>query len=234
LLLSDAKSLHINGKSVKEAWMGGKQVWAATPALPYTPLEYIQTRTGTGGYLINYTPPYNAHLEFKMAQMMSSDNLYDSSKDYFIIDAGYGCRMYYEFSRGSTAKSWLTYALGASSTSNIYQSGWNILTYDKALDFVVKDTVLSVNGYTGNASTQKYAPTKQLMICENQGGTSAATPAAMKIYEFKIFDPDTGELIIHLIPVLKNEDNKPYLYDLINDVYYSHSGTTSPLWKKLA
>jgi hypothetical protein len=228
--------LHINGKNVKEAWMGGNKVWTATVELPYTRLEYIETTQKTGGYTLDYTPPYNAHMEFTMAQMITGNTtLNASTNDYYILDCGYGCRLYYEYSKGSSYKSWLTYSLGESSTNNIYTTGYDAISYNVVTDFIIKDQTLTAGTRTGTKQTGTRVPSNPLKICGTYNTSSAAVSAPMKIYEFKIFDPDTEELICHLIPVLKKEDNKPYLYDLINDVYYRHESTSyAPSYGRLA
>lgn len=45
----------------------------------------------------------------------------------------------------------------------------------------------------------------------------------IKLYSFKIYENNT--LVRNMIPCLRNSDNKPGLYDLVNDMFYTNAGT---------
>jgi hypothetical protein len=48
-------------------------------------------------------------------------------------------------------------------------------------------------------------------------------PVPMKLSNFKI--TLSGNCVMNCIPVLRNADGKPGLYDLVNDVFYTNAGT---------
>lgn len=44
---------------------------------------------------------------------------------------------------------------------------------------------------------------------------------------------DNGVVVRHLIPVVRNSDDKPGMYDLVNDVFYTNQGTGEFTWGEL-
>jgi len=44
---------------------------------------------------------------------------------------------------------------------------------------------------------------------------------------------DNGVVVRYLIPMLRNSDNKPGMYDLVNDVFYTNAGTGEFTWGEL-
>ena len=53
-----------------------------------------------------------------------------------------------------------------------------------------------------------------------------------KLYYFKIYD--SGTLVRDFIPVIRKSDNKPWLYDLVNDQFYTNAGTGEFNYKEYA
>ena len=53
--------------------------------------------------------------------------------------------------------------------------------------------------------------------------TYSVTYAKMKIYQCKIYA--SGVLVRNYIPVIRNSDNKPGMYDVLNKTFYVNSGT---------
>lgn len=53
----------------------------------------------------------------------------------------------------------------------------------------------------------------------------------MKIYSYKL--SQNSILVRHFIPVVRNTDEKPGMYDLVNDVFYTNAGTGEFTWGEL-
>lgn len=49
--------------------------------------------------------------------------------------------------------------------------------------------------------------------------------AHIKLYGLKFFQKDTNKIVQDFIPCYRKEDNKPGLYDRVNDVFYANGGT---------
>lgn len=45
---------------------------------------------------------------------------------------------------------------------------------------------------------------------------------------------DNDVIVRHLIPVVRNTDNKPGMYDLVNDVFYTNAGTGDFTWGEIS
>ena len=45
----------------------------------------------------------------------------------------------------------------------------------------------------------------------------------IRLYDFKVYDNDT--LVRNFIPCIRKSDNKPGLYDLANNEFYTNQGT---------
>ena len=109
-------------------------------------------------------------------------------------------------------------------------------TSDKNLK-VYKDDNLSLNlTYTGTVMTKQnsYNPTASkvgnIFLFANHNTLRSETPETaiqnigrMKLYSFKMYDNDV--LVRNFIPCKRNSDNEIGLYDEVNDVFYTNSGT---------
>lgn len=65
-------------------------------------------------------------------------------------------------------------------------------------------------------------PYNIFIFAMNNSGT-AIYNAKFRLYSYQLYDGDT--LIRNLVPMLRNSDNKPGLYDLVNRVFYTNQGT---------
>ena len=77
---------------------------------------------------------------------------------------------------------------------------------------------------TANAGEFSLNLNAQLFV-QYAGGTTYNNYAYARLYTFKIYD--NGVLVRDFIPCYRNSDNEVGLYDLVNDVFYTNSGTGS-------
>lgn len=45
---------------------------------------------------------------------------------------------------------------------------------------------------------------------------------------------DNNIVVRHFIPVVRNSDDKPGMYDLVNDVFYTNQGTGEFTWGEIS
>ena len=57
----------------------------------------------------------------------------------------------------------------------------------------------------------------------NNNGTAAIQNAGVAYYGMKIYDNNT--LVRNFIPVLRNSDNKPGMYDRVTKTFFTNQGT---------
>lgn len=224
MLLSDAKRYIINGKEAKELWFGGNKVWEAQKE--YTLLEYVQTSSSTGGIDIGYIPTNTTKMELTFAQLGIEDKSPSSQSDAYLFDAGWGYRAVYRHGYGSGNHSHaVSYSFGALgfTTGYIESSGSqarpiikkNIKTVLKVYDKKIE----VVGGETGGVDTGTGKVPNTTLLLGGAGYSTSYNFCPQKIYSCKITNDD-GVLVRDLIPVLKTDDQIPYLYDLVNREYY--------------
>lgn len=238
MLLDNNATYYINGQSVKEMWLDGMQIYTpASAAASYTRLDWIKTTSTTGGYMLDYIPEYTDHMELTVAQMYIKDNSTATSDTSIPFDAGWGYRATYS-ARYVTGQypfngTNFVYAIGTSSLgTGISVDKVRLLPYDKATTITIKDRKGSIGSRTGAACTGNAIPEKNLLIGgEDHNGNTTWKFKDWKIFECKIFKGD--ELVLHVIPVLKHEDLKPYLYDLVNDKFYETTKNVFPTYGTL-
>lgn len=67
----------------------------------------------------------------------------------------------------------------------------------------------------------------EIFACYNN--REGVNPVKMRLYSFKIFEGglngNGGALLMDFIPCYRTFDNKPGLYDAVNDVFYTNQGT---------
>lgn len=68
-------------------------------------------------------------------------------------------------------------------------------------------------------------------ICLFRSSTSKYHPISARIFYFIICE--NGQEARYLIPMLRNSDNKPGMYDLVNDVFYTNQGTGEFTWGEM-
>ena len=82
--------------------------------------------------------------------------------------------------------------------------------------------------YTGNSGTTRQlsttftSPVPITVFALNQNGT-ITQHGKLRLYSFKLYDNNT--LVRNFVPAVRNSDNKPGLYDEVNDIFYTNQGT---------
>lgn len=75
------------------------------------------------------------------------------------------------------------------------------------------------------------SPSNMCIFALNDNGTVKEN-SSYKLYYFKIWNNWT--LVRDFIPVIRISDNKPWLYDLVNDTFYTNQGTWEFTYKEYA
>lgn len=171
----------------------------------YKEVEYLES-TGTQYLNLNFT--------------MDSDKSY--TLDFIMTEYG---RLAFGSRYGTTNR---TFVFNTGS-EGVYTASYgnerkNIGAVDNLRHTVsVIDRVLTFDGTIINtfSATIFTAYTCYLFAATQQ--TSLQTPAALKVFSCKIWD--SGTLIRDLVPCYRKSDNKPGMYDLVNKVFYTNSGT---------
>jgi hypothetical protein len=237
LLLDNNATYYINGQSVKELWLDGMQIYAPTAAASYTRLDWIKTTSTTGGYQFDYIPEYTDHMELTVAQLYIKDNTTSSSETSVPFDAGWGYRATYATryvtGQNSFNGSDFVYAIGTSNLgSGISVDKVRLLPYDQATTIIIDNQTGKIGNRTGTKCSGTSQPTKNLMIGgQDHNGNTTWKFKDWKVFECKIYKGD--ELVLHAIPVLKHEDLKPYMYDLVNDKFYETTKNVFPTYGTL-
>ena len=95
------------------------------------------------------------------------------------------------------------------------------------------NTAYNIVDWTTATNTATFVePNLNMYIFARNGTTSTEKKCPMKLYYFKIYDNWT--LVRDFIPVLRISDNKPWLYDLVNNVFYANAGTGEFTYAKSA
>lgn len=180
-------------------------------ALPseYTQLKYIQS-TGTQYINTGFSPNQDTKIIADMAYFG------ESSKN--IFGAYYRQSIFRQYNFGLTVNSDKNFVFvwGAGSVTGP--------TYDNNRHlFELYQATLLIDGTSyGSSSTSTFSISNPITIfAYNQGSTVDCS--SCKIYAFKIYDNST--LVRDFIPVKRNSDGEIGLYDLVNDVFFTNSGT---------
>jgi hypothetical protein len=211
-------SLYFNGKKIASAFVGDKQVYSSG-RLPsaYQEVEYLES-TGTQYIDTGLLAKNTMGFEIKMFQNTNAKSKIFGSRE------------------SSSIKS---FALYFSNSANrlVFNFYGNVDDIDGSLDNIdiilkaqlygkrllcyvndsLKDTI-GINEsslYNGNIFLMSY----------NDNGTPVLpnTLGIFNIYYCQIYDNDI--LVRDFVPCYRKADNKPGLYDLVNDVFYTNAGS---------
>ena len=85
--------------------------------------------------------------------------------------------------------------------------------------------ILTINNKVYNTATYASfsASYNMTLMASTVGGTGLANYLNGRMYYCKIYDNDL--LIRDLVPCYRKSDNKPGLYDIVNNVFYTNAGT---------
>ena len=232
--MNNVKSNYDNsvGKEVKKIQdENGNIIWYKVPE-GYRKVEYIY---GDGEQYINTGYEANANIEIDFKY--KSDFIPYSGKSHTrcIIggrtDVSNGISLWerdgnYQYGKGSSANTAIKAALENTNIhtvkiakgGDLYVDETKILTYTPGTSFTTGSyfylfTCLSFPGvYTRENGTDKRTMVGQFYYC---------------------IIKDNNVVVRHLIPVVRTSDNKPGMYDIVNDVFYTNAGTGEFTWGEL-
>lgn len=91
--------------------------------------------------------------------------------------------------------------------------------------------VYKVNNSTGSFTALQGAVSSNYGIFGRLSDDLAMQSRPVKIYWFIMMENNI--IIRHFIPVVRNSDDKPGMYDLVNDVFYTNAGTGEFTWGEM-
>ena len=192
-----------------------KMYGAHAPLLPleFTQIEYIES-TGTQYIDTDYIPRNNTKIDIKYeraseAQTEAIFGVNWSLNGFFLMHYQGNVRWH-----GKTN----AYDISESTLGNIREI--SVYQTDISINGVDYNNVVNVN------DTQ----TNTLRIFGVRGDNTASQPRGkLKIYELVAYEYDentnTFITMCDFIPCIRNIDNKPGLYDIVNDEFYTNQGT---------
>lgn len=178
--------------------------------LLYQKVEYIQS-SGTQYIDTGFIPNQNTSVELQFNGLISSGN-----QDYFGTSTSSNGYSYGLYDGGS--KVYDNYNDDKAIRSG-HISGMMTVNKNKNVTTITGNYNLS---YTHATAT--FTSAHSLYLFARWISTGAYRPATMKCYEFKIWDD--GTLVRDFIPCYRKSDNKPGLYDIVNDVFYTNAATS--------
>jgi len=200
-----------NVKKITDA--NGNILWYKVPD-GYRKVEYLESNDGTSYILTDILPTdtIKAELKFRMNSTHRTPGgifgAFPSNGNRFQI---YG------------ASSSIALGIGGGYNGINYKYSLSTSTHVVILDG--KNRRVSLDGVLQEATTGTYSSpvgrNKLALFASNQD--SGKIPDNSKIYFVRIWDDD--RLTHHFTPVVRNSDDKPGMYDLVNDVFYTNAGT---------
>ena len=180
----------------------------------YTKLDYIQS---TGTQYIDTGVKFNSNTDkFELSYQAN-----DATGNYFIAGSGWqeqGKIWLYSYKGGNTFSVYITDTSGSQRAFNGFAGPdtlKHLVTYDAKKLYIDGTLTADNSSYTFGETPFNFS----LFNSINSTGYYAKT----KIYSFKMWK--SGILTRNMTPVVRNSDNKPGLYDEVNDVFYTNSGT---------
>lgn len=205
---SQVKAITIPEGDVLRILSGTTVLWKKKTGLPaeYQEVEYIES-TGTQ-YIdtgIADTQYITAHLDMQFTEQSSSTMI--------IIAWSTGAGRW--FGKGS----YNTYSAGNDAVSNIDA----LLRKEIDVFFTSSKTGFTIDGVTYQKSITSSRSNGYTMFAGRNVNTGVSFFASAKLYKATI--QENGVTIRDLVPCYRKIDNKPGLYDLVNDVFYTNDGT---------
>ena len=184
----------------------------------YTKLEFIGTN-GTQYINLDYTAKTNTEIRLDI-QLIENDNTSNGESNNKIIgQKSYtGEQFNLNISNGNNSINyWVNQAYDG--TNGRQQTYTNITNRST---MIVKSGQATFHGITTELDTKENDNTTNMILLGKSIG-SAFNRYDTKVYGFQIYEDDI--LLKDMIPVVRNSDNKIGLYDEVNDVFYTNSGT---------
>ena len=112
----------------------------------------------------------------------------------------------------------LYYGPGGGPTYTIYHSitGRHILKLSPTNLYINNNSILSYTSLEGQLDYNLY-------LFTSNAGTSRLFYSKMKLYKLRIYK--NNKMVRNYVPCYRNSENKPGLYDLVNNVFYTNQGT---------
>ena len=182
----------------------------------YTKVEYLQS-SGTQYIDTNYAP-YKTKVETTFVSQNNSSNTSGyvvaahnaDNNRYYVVKGDFYNNAFVCSDRSNTS-----IVLG-SFDNNRHTVIYNDENNKVLFDGVIKGTVSDL--------TQQGVRTLYLFALHNSSN-SAQEFLIGKIYNVKITDKDTGNLVRSMVPCIRNNDSTAGMYDLVNGVFYTNQGT---------
>lgn len=189
----------------------------------YTNIEYLES-TGTQYIDTGFIPNQNTGFDIDFItynKVSTTNNEYAT-----IFGARKNLTLGYQLStwgNQTSLKGHFLYGSNSESASSLrYNAG--IISETRQQIKLRNRLMTQPNGTTTTLTNYQFKTPGTLIIFGLKvGNTSIIEKSSTKLYNFKLFDGDT--LIRNMIPAVRNSDNKPGLYDLINNKFYTNAGT---------
>lgn len=224
--MSNVKALFDNNvqKNVKKITdANGNILWYKIPD-GYRKVEYLESSDGTSHIITDILPTDTIKAEIKF-QLNSTHR---NKTGIFGAYPGNGNRFQLF---GSTT----LLTLGIGGGYNNYNSKDSLSTSTHIAILDGKNRSVSLDGVSQVATMGAYSSpvgTAIIAIFASNQGTTNRVPDNSKIYFVRIWDNDI--LTYQFIPVVRNADDKPGMYDLVNDVFYTNAGTGEFTWGEIS
>lgn len=175
----------------------------------YTRLEYLES-TGTQWIDTGLTANQDTIIKCRVSNVNSGTQsfmgLIEDSKIYGVgqqVSNNYLYGQYYQTTTGNRI------------VSNITGNDGIIRNFElRKNNFYINNTLI------GSASSHTFTSTNTIKLFTHQPDGSISS---IKIYSAQIYDDTT--LVRNFIPAKRNSDNKPGMYDLVNNVFYVNQGS---------
>lgn len=196
-----------NNNNVSKVYYNGILVWPEK-VLPveYQEVEYIES---TGTQYINTgiasTQYITANLDMQFTEYSPSSMI--------IIAWSSGAGRW--FGKGGLN----TYSGGDNAVSDVDA----LLRKEIEVFFTPSTTGFTIDGTTYSKATTSSQSNGYTLFAGRNSKNNMSSYASAKLYKATI--QENGETIRDLVPCYRKIDNKPGLYDLVNDVFYTNAGT---------
>lgn len=210
---------------------------------PYTELEWIQTNSTTGGWIIDFTPTPKTLMTLNTAQTFAKD-IYDNNQNsgkgiIFSAGSNYAGAYYSSMSSYGMYQNWFGYSLGGGGIGNTgyvqYQTGGNrpVMNQGTIVSIQIISKKCQIGSAYGSHTVGSGTVTNQLALGGELNGfnTSSYVFGDQKFQSCIIYDTDGTTELYHLIAVLRKSDQTPCLYDTISGKYYTTTGATPTEYK---
>lgn len=177
----------------------------------YTRLEYLES-TGTQYIDTGYVPTNNTKWVLDAQSTDLNVNSWNGRYNTSSSPQRFDIAIEYD--------SYIINGGNSTSFSGIVNSDTNRHTF--VLDMINEKGIID-NTYEIDLSTVTMTSTKTVKIFARQGGSAIELYCKERVYSSKFYESNVIQQ--YLVPTKRNSDNKPGMYDLVNNVFYVNQGT---------